>query len=248
MYDHVHFLVQSPSREELSGFVDRFSSWFVLEYNGHIGRKGKLLHKNFGSAPKCGDKNIRSAINYVGNNPVEKKLCKSAEDYRWNFLKYAISSNPFSEKYEQKNTGKRFRSIIKEVSRSAELNLPLKYRQLKWMTEKLSPKELEQFIDHVITSYSPIDYTELISYYGSYENMIQAMDSNTGSEYEIKEHYENSSHIPFREILKELEISTDPDEIRKITVLPDEEKINIYRWIKQHFSLDDWMIRKFLHM
>lgn len=128
------------------------------------------------------------------------------------------------------------------------MNLPLKYRQLKWMTEKLSPKELEQFIDHVITSYSPIDYTELISYYGSYENMIQAMDSNTGSEYEIKEHYENSSHIPFREILKELEISTDPDEIRKITVLPDEEKINIYRWIKQHFSLDDWMIRKFLHM
>ena len=248
MYDHVHFLVQSPSREELSGFVDRFSSWFVLEYNGHIGRKGKLLHKNFGSAPKRGDKNIRSAINYVGNNPVEKKLCKSAEDYRWNFLKYAISSNPFSEKYEQQNTGKRFRSIIKEVSRSAELNLPLKYRQLKWMTEKLSPKELEQFIDHVITSYSPIDYTELISYYGSYENMIQAMDSNTGSEYEIKEHYENSSHIPFREILKELEISTDPDEIRKITVLPDEEKINIYRWIKQHFSLDDWMIRKFLHM
>lgn len=74
MYDHIHFLIQTETMMELSAFVDRFTAWFVHEYNNSIGRSGKLFHKNFGSAPKSKEKAVRTAINYVGNNPVEKGL------------------------------------------------------------------------------------------------------------------------------------------------------------------------------
>lgn len=60
--------------------------------------------------------------------------------------------------------------------------------------KKLSEKETEQFVDHVIKIYLPFDYEELISYYGSYDNMITAMNSNTGSEHDIGKH-ETDSHI-----------------------------------------------------
>ena len=62
--------------------MDRFTSWFVREYNSFSGRTGKLFKKNYGSAPKSDSKKIRSCINYIGNNPVEKSLCERAQDYR----------------------------------------------------------------------------------------------------------------------------------------------------------------------
>lgn len=181
MYDHTHFLIRAETLKILSAFVDRFSAWFVHEFNNSIGRKGKLLHKNFGSAPKWGEKAIRSAINYVGNNPTEKNLCSNVKDYRWNFLPYAVSDHPFSEKIILSKASLPLRKALKEVDQMVSLNLPLKYIHLRRMMKKLSEKETEQFIDHVIKAYSPFDYEELISYYGSYENMITAMNSNTGS-------------------------------------------------------------------
>ena len=90
MYNHFHCLIRTESVHDLSSFMDRFTAWFVMEHNTHVGRKGKLLKKNYGSAPKWDDKAVRNAINYVGNNPIEKKLCKRAEEYRWNFLAYAF--------------------------------------------------------------------------------------------------------------------------------------------------------------
>ena len=74
MVDHIHILLESDSCQEMSGFVRYYSSVFVREYNDSIGRNGQMMYKSFGSAPKKGDKKTRSAIVYIGNNPVEKKM------------------------------------------------------------------------------------------------------------------------------------------------------------------------------
>ena len=71
MIDHVHILLLSDSLEVISAFIRHYTSLFVKGYNVGVGRHGPLFHKSFGSAPKKGSKKIRSAIVYIGNNPVE---------------------------------------------------------------------------------------------------------------------------------------------------------------------------------
>lgn len=248
MYDHTHSIAIAENIGELSAFVDRFASWFVKEYNHQVGRKGKLFHKNFGSAPKWSDKDIRSVINYVGNNPVEKGLCLKAEEYRWNFIAYAVSDHPFSDKYVPREASKHLRRAIKEAKEMADQNLPLKYVHLKRMMRKLSHKEVEQFIDQVIMMYLPFDFKEAISYFGSYEAMVDAMHNNTGSEHDIKEHNDRASHMVFKDVLAYLGDSMSSDDVRKITVMPEDEKKQLAKKIRSVFPMGEWLICKFLHM
>ena len=248
MYDHTHSLVIAENIRELSAFVDRFAAWFVKEYNHQVGRKGKLFHKNFGSAPKWSDKDIRSVINYVGNNPVEKRLCLKAEEYRWNFLAYAVSDHPFSDKYVPREASRHLRRAIKEAKELAEQNLPLKYVHLKRMMKKLSRKEVEQFIDQVIIMYLPFDFNKVMSYFGSYEAMLDAMHNNTGSEHDLKEQNDRTSHMVFQDVLAYLCDSMSVDEVRKITVMSENDKKQLAKKIRSVFPIDEWQISKFLHM
>ena len=97
MIDHIHMLISTSSKKVLSTFVSFITSVFVREYNSSIGRKGPLFDERFGSAPKSDKKKLMSTIIYIGNNPVERKLCLRAEQYRWNFIASLDSDYPFSE-------------------------------------------------------------------------------------------------------------------------------------------------------
>lgn len=56
-----------------------------------------------------------------------------------------------------------------------------------------------QVTDYIITRYSVIRYDLLEACYGSYENMITAINSNAGCEYDINESmYTKGCHIPFK--------------------------------------------------
>lgn len=248
MFDHIHFLAIAENIQELSSFVDRFASWFVKEYNAHTRRKGKLFYKNFGSAPKWSEKDVRSAINYVGNNPVEKLLCRRAREYRWNFLAYFNNENPFSEKYVASKASRHLRNAIKEASELAKLNLPLRYCHLKRMMSKLSKREKDIFIDKVIVSYLPFDYEQLVSYYESYENMLTAIDSNTGSEHDIKERNDKSSHIVFQEMIESLSMEMATIDLSRIISLPIVQKMALKQKLKTKHSVSDWQMNKFLHI
>ena len=70
-------------------FMRDATRWYALLFNKYYGRKGSVFTPRFGSASKVGDKKVRTAIAYLYNNPVERKICVRAEAYRWNFLAYA---------------------------------------------------------------------------------------------------------------------------------------------------------------
>lgn len=248
MLNHFHILIRTSSVQELSNFMDRFTSWYVTEYNRSIGRKGKLLKKNFGSAPKWDEKAVRNAINYVGNNPVEKKLCKRAEEYRWNFLAFAYSNNPFSEPLRKEYASTALRVALREVDNLAEMNLPLKHGRLTRMSQKLNDKETEQLIDYIIKQYLPFDYTELSSYYDSYETMLTAMHSNTGSEHDIHEEWEPESDHVFHEMIRYIQNSRPGMMARKVTTLLNEDKISLSKELHRNFNVTYRQICRFLHI
>lgn len=248
MHNHVHFLIRTETIQELSAFVDRFTAWFVHEYNTFAGRKGKLFKKNFGSAPKWDEKKLRSAIIYVGNNPVEKNFCKSAIEYRWNFLAYGKSDHPLSPKIIIRQSSPELKKALKEVDLMEKLNLPLKYAQLTRLTKGLSGKEMEQFVDYVISSYLPVDFEELTSHFKSFDCMLDAMDSTTGDDHDIKENRDNFSLDAFNEMCRYMQKSMKSNEIRKITALSDERKMEIYRELQSHTSASAYQICNFLHL
>ena len=118
--------------------MDRVTAWFVRAYNRQHSRTGKLLKKSFGSAPKWDEKKQRSAIIYVGNNPVEKHFCMYAEEYRWNFLAYAKSDHPFSEPIKLTEVSTNLKAYINQVDNLSKLNLPLKYSMLSCFSKRLN--------------------------------------------------------------------------------------------------------------
>ena len=248
MYNHFHGLIRAESVHDLSSFMDRVTAWFVMEHNTHVGRKGKLLKKNYGSAPKWDDKAVRNAINYIGNNPIEKKLCKRAEEYRWNFLAYAFSRNPFSEPLKKDRASKALRKALKEVDYMAEMNLPMKYNLLARLKKNLPEKEIEQLIDYIIVKYLPFDYQELVSYYESYDTMLTAMHSNTGSEHDIREEWEPESDHAYAEMIRYIRQSRPGMVVRRVTTLAEAEKADLAMELQHRTSATYRQICHFLHI
>ena len=82
MIDHIHSLTSASSHGVFSGFMSNVTIQFVKEYNRYHNRVGPLFSECFGSAPKAGLKLLRTAIAYLFNNPVERLLCKRAQEYR----------------------------------------------------------------------------------------------------------------------------------------------------------------------
>ena len=248
MHNHIHILVKTETLKTLSRFVDHFSAWFVQEYNSYVGRTGKLLTKNFGSAPKWDEKRLRSAIIYVGNNPVEKKFCKKAKEYRWNFLAYRNNSWPFSCKVVMRKVSYSMRKAFQEVDSMVHLNQPLRYALLNRIFEKLSKDEKEQLVDYIISSYSPIDYEELESHFKSYEYMLLAMESTTGDDYDIKESRDDFSLNAFNQMMQYMMSKLPENKVRTVTTYALDEKLSLFRELQTHTSASLHQICSFLHL
>jgi REP element-mobilizing transposase RayT len=247
MVDHIHILISSDKLDYIASFMQHFTSKFVLIYNHEVGRKGNLLHKSYGSAPKVGNKKIRSTIVYIGNNPVEKSLCREASEYRWNFLAYIKESNPFSVKLAAKQIPPRVRSILNEIKKNQKANLYLSYAQLRRMFAKLSNSEKELVTDYIISTYYPFDTDALLSYYNSYEDMTYAMKSTAGSDYDIKEKFYYGSDTVYDEMSNFVENILQIKPVRLVTTLNDDAKFEVAKQLQKATMASTQQISKFLH-
>lgn len=248
MFDHIHMLIKPEAKITMSEFVRQVTSMFAREQNNEAGRKGSLFQARFGSAPKRGMKLLRTAIAYLFNNPVEKRLCDRAEEYRWSFLAYAISTNPFSDPLIIRHTSRTLKSAIREVDFAESQDRHLRYCQLKRMLRTLDEKERQQLVDHIISIYNPFDYDEIIKCYGSYEDMLIAINSNTGSEYDIKEDRYRFSDIEYIRMGKILHDMGGLEDLRKVTGLEIDEKMRLFEMLRKHLTCGNLPIAKFLHI
>ena len=160
MFNHFHALLRARSVQDLSEFMDRFTSWFVRDFNYSIGRKGKLLKKNYGSAPKWTEKSVRSTINYIGNNPVEKGLSQTADGYRWNFLTYMkrkLAGHSIPLRALNSKLQRAFKYVSCACSRSRYLN----YEQLRKLMRNLPKSDIEILTDHIIMTYWRSQYRRI---------------------------------------------------------------------------------------
>ena len=247
MIDHIHTLTSTSSCKTFSKFMSNVAIQFVKEYNRYHNRVGPLFSECFGSAPKAGLKLLRTAIAYLFNNPVERLLCKRAQEYRWNFLAYAASDNPFSDPLVLKKASRRLRRALKEVDGTVKRNEYMTYVQLKRMFVGMDAREKNQLIDYIIVRYNIIRYDDLTTKcYDGYENMLMAINSNAGSEYEVQELRYGRSDAEYRYLYKYVHKKGFKD-AGEVISLPSDSKYKLMVDMMNETSVSKLLICKFLH-
>jgi REP element-mobilizing transposase RayT len=224
MPDHIHHGTYAHDRDVLSGFVRDYTARFSFQHNRTCHYDKKLFESPFGSAPKFGGKKTRTNLIYIGNNPVERRLCTNAEDYRWNFLAYAVSPHPFSAPLVIRRASLPMCKAIQEIKNSADRLQPLSYRQLQRLFTPLSRPEREQLTDYIVSTYNVLDYDAAIQLFGSYENMILAMHATTGSEYDLNEIHIGKSDACYAKLSAGLMRRLCLDDIHDLFLLPERER------------------------
>lgn len=248
MIDHIHTLTSTSSCKTFSKFMSNVAIQFVKEYNRYHNRVGPLFSECFGSAPKAGLKLLRTAIAYLFNNPVERLLCKRAQEYRWNFLAYAASDNPFSDPLVLKKASRRLRRALKEVDGTLKRNEYMTYVQLKRMFVGMDAREINQLIDYIIVRYNIIRYEDLTTKcYDGYENMLMAINSNAGSEYEVQELRYGRSDAEYRYLYKYVHEKGFKD-AGEVISLPSDSKFKLMVDMMNETSVSKLQICKFLHL
>ncbi len=175
-------------------------------------------------------------------------ICKNVKDYRWNFISYYHNRSPYSIAYKVRELSFNLREARKATEYYKNNGRYLSYALLSIISDKLNQIEKEQLIDYIVTIYCPIQFEELTKHYGSYEKMVLAIESNTGSEYDLKEDFNPDSesvYIIMKEILCEYyPIIT----VRNVMTFTKAKKIELFNLLNKETNAKKYQILKFLHL
>ena len=100
-------------------------------------------------------------------------------------------------------------------------------------------------------TYFPFDVDALLSFYPSYEDMINAMRSTSGKEYDIREMYTPEPDTAYRNmmsVLKKRGIVDSEGQARRVTVLSVDEKYKIAHLLREETDAHINQICRFLHL
>ena len=246
MYDHTHSSVRLKDPSKMGDFVRDYTSFYAMEFNRDIGRHGPLFRCAYGNAPKVGAKQIRTNVAYIDNNAVEKQLYGKAEEDRWNLVAFLDSDHPFSMKIDRRHASRGLLRSLKRVEAFSKANAYLPYHILRSLFDGLNEKEKEQLTDFILQVYLPIDKEEVFLLYGDYQTLLTAVNSNTGSEYDIKEVFENEPHTIYRELIRVCQSSSYADNPKAMLVLPATKKKWIADILQQRTGATYYQLKKFL--
>lgn len=249
MPDHLHHSMIENESGQLGACLDLVTSLFVREYNKAHGRKGPMFDTPFGRAPKKTDKSIRTNLTYLDNNPVERKLAEKAEEYRWNYLAYAASDHPFSPKIVLRKASMPLRRALKMVRARYAKGRYLTGTLLRKMFASLPNKmECEQLTDYIVSTYSVIDHNAATGYFKSYGDELITAHANTGSEYDIKEHFIGRSDACYVKMTKALLTSGLVEDVHEVFSMTPEQKRKTFKYINVRVEAPGKQIAAFLHI
>ena len=249
MPDHIHHSTIAESADQLSAFARDYTSIFAREYNASFGRTGPLFEARFNSAPKKGDKAIRTNMLYLDNNPVERKLVSIAQEYQWGYCAYAASKNPFSEKIRLRFASMPLRRALKKVKILHANEQYLSYTVITSLFDSLpNDYEKDQLTDYIIRTYSVINHKASARYFGGYDKEMLAASSNTGSEYDINEEFIGKDDRYYAHITNILRQGGYVRDIHDIFSMTDKDKLELFVLLRLKTMAPKTQIAAFLHL
>lgn len=246
MYSHVHQSCMAETKERLYKYIQDSSSIFARMHNLHYGRHGSLFSRPFGSSLKRTAKEIRSNLAYVNNNHTEKGLCQSALQAKWNLLTYREKRNP--RKFASDISPNLIRAYLL-VDRMVLTNKYLTYRKINDMFKDLNDAEKESLTDYILSRYPLVDYETAEGFFGGFDKMLAAFDSNTGSEYGIREEYSAAPDTAYTEMISCAEKHSLLGTAKPLLLrLTEEKRQQMVPGFLQKTSARKFQACKFLHL
>jgi len=246
MHDHIHELIQTRSRRIQAAFEQEVNSLFARMWNKDASLEGPFF-ETYGFSQKRDEKYKRNCVAYLANNPVERKQCARVEDYRWNFIAYAASPNPYSEPIRSKHCSRALERAIERVRALHQRGRYLNYTVLSDLTRGIPPQEMQAFIDTVICIYNIIDYPAATNLYGSYDQMLLAINANTGNEHEIDESFVGYSDAVYLKMSRYLMDKKGITDIKSVIRMPPDRKYELFTPLLRVSGADPRQVGKFLH-
>ena len=246
MPNHSHSQQSAVDRRSFTGFNREFSSTCTRAYNRWHKRRGELFDNPFGSASKGTGKLVKNNLSYICNNGAEGKLSKGVLDYRWNLMAYYLTPSPFSGKIRRDTVSKSLMDSVKMVDYFRDSGRPLGYETQERLFKRLDKGERKQLTDYILFKYNPLDYNGIISVFGSFEKALAGMEANCGSEYDLKEDWDDYSvYSRMVEAVRKKRI----DLVNVNFETMDAGKLFSLRlYLKQTTRATDRQLDKFLHM
>lgn len=247
MINHYHCLVLAPDRTSFIRFVQTVESVFAKQYNEAHKRSGAVFRRRFGWALKTIGKKVKTNISYIANNPVAGKLTLTAESYRWNFLAYFNNPHPFSKAIDRSKCSRKLKRAM-DLLRiyTDDGSMFIGYVRLRQLFSGLAQEEVQQFTDLIVSMYNPVDYKEIIKYFGSFEKALLVFESNTGEEHDLKEDWDDYSK--YREMLK-VARKYGYEGMINFEAIDDIEEISHLQFrLAAETGANNKQIRKFLHI
>ena len=252
MFNHFHLGILCRDERKLAGFMNSSTSVFARMYNRHYGLEGQLFKRPFKSVPKMTETRIRDCLFYIWNNPKEKKAVKLAEEYRWNFLKYLESDNPYSEPVNLTTASENLVGLIRDVETRRRAGKYLDYGFFDERYKSLSKDERLQLIDHIIVSYNMIRRDTLIEMFESYQTLLTAVNAVTGNEYGMSDDNDDEDYRHYRQmivVLKREGIDLDKVRFRNGYFEGNESLLTrLRKLLKAEVGASDYEVAKFLHL
>ena len=239
MPDHIHSIAQAGNLKQLTLFEHEASRMYAREWNSAYGKDGQMFD-SFGSAPKYGNKEKRSVYAYVVNNPVERHLCKRPEQFKWNFMCRKLSVD-----------GQKSKELLFAMERVSALRLrlrPLTYAVLENLVKNLTAKEVGILVNHIINSYNVIEYNAVERLYGDYEQLMVAVNSNVGGEYEIKEAFVGRSDAVYSGLTSLLTKKYSGVSLKDILNWDNDKKLEALSYLERFTPAINRQIAKYLHL
>ena len=247
MFTHVHEGALPEDMVQLSAYEHDLSILFAREYNRETVRSGALFERHFGSAPKRNDKERRSCMVYIFNNPVEKKLVHRAQEDRWNFLAYYESDYPFSQRPIIRYSRRPLVNAIHLVEHEYKSGRYLRYNLLHRLFAELNKAEREQLIDYIIQLYFFFDRHACEDLFGGIPQMIKATELTTGKEFDVGEEFDPYSDVPYKEMCALVEKHGMMGAGLDFLHLPEDRQMRLASYLANHTGATPWQVVRFLH-
>ena len=124
----------------------------------------------------------------------------------------------------------------------------MNYTLLKRLSKDLSPAEICQLKDYIISTYNVIDYSAAVRYFDNYPDMIRSIHANTGSEYDLNEVFVGKTDKPYAAMTRILMKQFGYKDIHEILSLSSEHKYELYTILRKHTDVMDEQIFRYLHI
>lgn len=247
MFTHFHMMVRAVDTAHIRAFVGQCLATFTRIINDDRDTVGSVFKRPFGCASRFLDKEKRSSLIYLLNNPVEKKLCSGTVDDRWTFLAFARKRFPFSARLVKRDVRHCLRNACDVIDKEQAAGRFLRPKLLRRLFQPLTRPEQEQLTDYIIQRYQFINFEEAIDAFDDYESLVTAANASAGKEFGVREEFGFSSDVPYREMCS-IAAKAGLFDDWKLFKLSKAERYQWFRSLRGQTGAQDRQVMKFLHI